>query len=113
MHKFSVAVFSLLLGTGLANAADMPSVVVAPRVLWSWTGPYFGGHVGAGFGTSQVSEPAGPDVYGGNVRTPAAVGGGQIGFNWQLPNSLFVLGAEADLENRSSRMAQPFYLGGQ
>jgi hypothetical protein len=33
VHKFSVAVFSLLLGTSLANAADMPSVVVAPRVL--------------------------------------------------------------------------------
>jgi opacity protein-like surface antigen len=38
----------------------------------------------------------GPDIFGGNVRTPAAVGGGQIGFNWQIPNSLFVLGAEAD-----------------
>jgi opacity protein-like surface antigen/outer membrane protease len=96
MHKFSVAVFSLLLGSSLANAADMPSVVVAPRVLWSWTGLYFGGHVGAGFGTSQVSDPAGPDIFGGNVRTPAAVGGGQIGFNWQISNSLFVLGAEAD-----------------
>ncbi len=68
----------------------------APRVLWSWTGLYFGGHVGAGFGMSQVSDPAGPDIFGGKVRTPAAVGGGQIGFNWQIPNSLFVLGAEAD-----------------
>jgi outer membrane immunogenic protein len=51
MHKLSVAVFSLLLGSSLANAADMPDVVVAPRALWSWTGLYFGGHVGAGFGT--------------------------------------------------------------
>jgi opacity protein-like surface antigen len=96
MQKISVAVFSLLLGTGFADAADMPSVVVAPRVLWSWTGLYIGAHTGAGFGTSQFSDPAGPGIYGGNVRTPAALGGAQIGYNWQVPNSRWVLGVETD-----------------
>jgi opacity protein-like surface antigen len=96
MQKISVAVFSLLLGTNLATAADLPSIVVAPRVLWSWTGFYIGGHVGAGFGTSQFSDAAGPAIYGGNVRSPAAVGGGQIGANWQIPNSIWVLGVETD-----------------
>src|SRR5450631_4839435 len=96
MHKFSVAVFGVLLGSGLAHAADMPDVVVAPRVLWSWTGLYLGGHVGGGLGTSQFSDSAGPSIYGGNVRTPAALAGGQIGFNWQVPNTSFVLGVEAD-----------------
>ena len=96
MHKLSVAVFSVLLGSSLAHAADMPDVIVAPRVLWSWTGLYLGGHVGGGFGTSQFSDPAGPAIYGGNVRTPAALAGGQIGFNWQIPNTSFVLGIEAD-----------------
>jgi opacity protein-like surface antigen/outer membrane protease len=102
MQKISVAVFSLLLGTGFANAADMPSVVVAPRVLWTWTGLYIGGHIGAGFGTSQFSDPAGPAIYGGNVRTPAALGGAQIGYNWQVPNSHWVLGAETDATALSS-----------
>jgi opacity protein-like surface antigen len=96
MQKFSVAVVSLLLGTAFADAADMPSVVAVPRVLWTWTGLYIGGHTGAGFGTSQFSDSAGAAIYGGNVRTPAALGGGQIGYNWQVPNSRFVLGAEAD-----------------
>jgi len=96
MNKISVAVFGLLLGSGLARAADLPDVVVAPRVLWSWTGLYIGGQVGGGFGTSQVSDSAGPSIYGGNVRSPAALGGGQIGYNWQVPNTNWVLGAEAD-----------------
>jgi opacity protein-like surface antigen len=74
----------------------MPDVIVAPRVLWSWTGLYLGGHVGGGLGTSQFSDSAGPSIYGGNVRTPAALAGGQIGFNWQVPNTSFVLGIEAD-----------------
>jgi opacity protein-like surface antigen/outer membrane protease len=96
MQKISVAVFSLLLGTNLASAADLPTIVVAPRALWSWTGLYIGGHVGAGFGTSQFSDAAGPAIYGGNVRSPAALGGGQIGANWQIPNSIWVLGVETD-----------------
>jgi opacity protein-like surface antigen len=96
MKKVSVAVLGLLMGSGLANAADLPDVVVAPRVLWSWTGLYIGGQVGGGFGTSQVSDPAGPSIYGGNVRSPAALGGGQIGYNWQIPNTNWVLGGEAD-----------------
>lgn len=96
MHRLSVAVVSVLLGSSLAHAADMPDVIVAPRVLWSWTGLYLGGHVGGGLGTSQFSDSAGPSIYGGNVRTPAALAGGQIGFNWQVPNTSFVLGIEAD-----------------
>jgi opacity protein-like surface antigen len=96
MHKLSLAVFGVLLGGSLAHAADMPDVIVAPRVLWSWTGLYLGGHVGGGLGTSQFSDSAGPAIYGGNVRTPAALAGGQVGFNWQVPNTSFVLGIEAD-----------------
>src|SRR5665647_1786769 len=102
MQKISVAIFSLFLGTGLASAADMPRVITAPRVLWSWTGLYIGGHTGAGFGTSQFSDSAGPAIYGGNVRTPAVLGGGQIGYNWQIPNSNWVLGVEADATALSS-----------
>jgi opacity protein-like surface antigen len=96
MNKISVAVFSLLLGAGAAHAADMPNLVAAPRILWSWTGFYIGGQLGGGFGTSQFSDPAGPAIYGGSVRAPAVVGGGQIGVNWQVPNSNWVLGLETD-----------------
>src|SRR5258708_9121579 len=95
MKNFSVAVFTLLLGSTLANAADMP-VAYPPVALWSWTGLYIGSHVGGGFASSQFSDPAGPSIYGGNVRSPAALAGFQLGYNWQIPNSNFLLGAEAD-----------------
>lgn len=95
MKKFSVAVFGLLLGSNFASAADMP-VAYAPVALWSWTGLYLGAHVGGGFVSSQFSDPAGPAIYGGGVRSPAALAGFQLGYNWQIPNSNFLLGAEVD-----------------
>lgn len=96
MKKFAVTAFALLLGPGAANAADLPVYKAPPPVLWSWTGLYIGGHVGAGFGTAPFADPAGPSIYGGTVRSLTALGGGQIGYNWQVPNSFVVLGVEAD-----------------
>jgi opacity protein-like surface antigen len=94
MKKCSVAVFALLLGSSFASAADMP-LPYAPA-LWSWTGLYIGAHVGGGFVSSQFSDPAGASIYGDSVRSPAALAGFQLGYNWQIPNSNFLLGAEAD-----------------
>jgi len=94
MQKVSAAVVSLILGTGLANAADMPNS--SPIALWSWTGLYVGGHVGGGLGSTQFSDSAGPSIYGGNVRSPAALGGAQAGYNFQAPNSRWVFGVEGD-----------------
>src|SRR5579863_2599720 len=95
MKRVSVAVVGLVVMMGQAKAADMPA---APLALpsWSWTGLYIGGHLGAGLGSSQFSDPAGASIYGDNVRTPAVLGGGQVGFNWQIPNSNWLLGAEAE-----------------
>ena len=39
---------------------------------------------------------AGASIYGDSVRSPAALAGFQLGYNWQIPNSNFLLGAEAD-----------------
>jgi opacity protein-like surface antigen len=80
-----------------AIAADMPSYR-PPPVVWSWTGLYLGGHVGAGSGSSPFSDPAGPPIFGGTVRGSAALGGGQIGYNWQVPNTALVFGLEADAD---------------
>lgn len=98
MKMVSAAAFALAFIPGFAIAADMPDVYRAPPVLWSWTGLYLGGHVGAGLGNSSFSDPAGASIFGGSVRTPTATGGGQIGYNWQVPNNAFVLGVEADAE---------------
>jgi opacity protein-like surface antigen len=95
MKKVSVAVVGLVMMMGQAKAADMPEVPVSAP-LWSWTGLYIGGYLGAGLGTSQFADPAGASIYGDNVRTPAVFGGGQIGYNWQIPHSNWLLGAEAE-----------------
>lgn len=97
MKKVSVAIFGLLFGSGLASAADMPDVIPAYAPSWSWTGFYGGVHLGANSASSRFADPAGPSIYGGTVRGPAFLGGGQAGYNWQIPNSNFVLGVEGDI----------------
>jgi len=41
-------------------------------------------------------------VFGDGVRSPGAMAGGQIGFNWQAPGWRWVLGFEADADAISS-----------
>jgi outer membrane immunogenic protein len=82
----------------IAGAADLPvpvaPVASAPAAIYTWTGFYIGGHVGAGFGRSSWSDP----LTGGNdaLATGAGfLGGGQIGANYQWKGVL-VLGVEGD-----------------
>ncbi len=98
MKKFwlgSVALFAL--GTvGSSDAADMAPVYKAPPV-WNWSGSYVGVHVGAAWGETRFSGPLGSGIFGADVSTPAFLGGGQIGYNWQVPNSSWVFGVEAEI----------------
>lgn len=64
--------------------------------VWFWTGLYGGVHVGAAAGTANFANPFGSSIFGDNVTTPGFLAGGQVGFNWQVPNSNLVLGVEAD-----------------
>ena len=98
MRIVSAAGFALMLTPNLVVAADMPDASHTPPVPWSWSGLYIGSHIGAGFGNSSFSDPAGPAIYGGSVRQAAVSGGGQIGYNWQIPGSAFVLGIETDAD---------------
>jgi opacity protein-like surface antigen/outer membrane protease len=84
---------------GGARAADMPVIPVAPPPgpVWNWTGGYTGLHAGALWGDTHFSDPLGPSIYGDEVATPGYLGGVQAGYNWQVPQSRWVLGIEADL----------------
>jgi opacity protein-like surface antigen len=97
MKNVVAAVLALALCPALAGAADLP-LAYPPVAVWSWTGFYVGGHIGGGLGSSQFSDPAGPPIYGDKVRGPVGLGGGQIGYNWQVPNTNFVLGVDADAD---------------
>jgi outer membrane immunogenic protein len=85
-----------------ANAADLPMApapaykapaVVAP--IFSWTGFYLGGNLGAGWQNGNVTD----NFFGVNWNTnnnATFAGGGQVGFNYQFGS--FVAGVEGDFD---------------
>jgi outer membrane immunogenic protein len=101
-----IVVSAALLASAVgAQAADLPAKApfykapVAAQV-YDWTGFYFGANAGVGLGRSlsQLAIPDGAVNFAERSRFGAAgaIGGGQIGYNWQFNN--VVLGVEADLQ---------------
>lgn len=88
MLRFVASASALALLTGFAAAADLPPPMAPPPapmlsptpIAFNWSGFYFGGHGGYGFGSGAFTD--------------GAVIGGQVGVNVQFNN--FVLGAEGD-----------------
>src|SRR5215472_15282772 len=125
------AVFSLA-ASGLALAADIgvKAPLPAPAPVYNWTGFYVGGNAGVGLGTFKTDfnvapgsfAAAFPVVCGPNdlicpgsfsAAIPGSafpdtlypggfVGGGQIGFNWQL-SPLWVVGVEGDFQGTDQK----------
>lgn len=91
----SVAALGLV-AAGAASAADLPSrkgPIAAPVYMppaFSWTGFYVGANAGYGFGNVNANGFANVGDLDGFV------GGGQVGYNYQMGQ--FVLGLEADLQ---------------
>ncbi|MCA0316477.1 MAG: porin family protein [Proteobacteria bacterium] len=107
MKKFLLAgVAAAALASG-AQAADLgvprgpvAAAVVAP--MFNWTGFYLGGQIGYGWGratqpwTFVIVNPTTFPNAQANAGQSGVVGGGHVGFNYQI--NQFVLGLEADLE---------------
>jgi opacity protein-like surface antigen/outer membrane protease len=87
-----------------AHAADLaaPAPLPPPAPVWNWTGWYVGAHVGGMFGTTNFSDPFGASIFGDRVGTPGFLGGGQVGYTWQVPHSAWVFGVEADVSGLDS-----------
>jgi outer membrane immunogenic protein len=100
MRRLILAIASaLLLSCGLAHAADIPvkaRPLPPPVPVFSWTGFYIGGHVGAGWARKEWHDPA-PRCdfinFEGFCTAPSnldlhqangPLGGGQVGINWQV-----------------------------
>ncbi len=87
-----------------ASAADVPVrqqqqyYKAAPAPVFNWTGFYFGGHVGYGWGDTAV----GGDVDG-------FLGGLQLGYNWQLSRN-WVFGIEGDISGTDINNAVPVHV---
>lgn len=111
---FAAAAAVLIAATVTSSAADM--AVKAPRVspVWSWTGFYLGGHVGAGWGTTEstlesIVAPGFPAV---GIGFPVAqnnrsgfLGGGQVGYNYQSGWAVF--GIQGDIAGLSVKGTTP------
>ncbi|KRE02462.1 hypothetical protein ASE61_14295 [Bosea sp. Root670] len=91
----SVAALGLV-AAGAASAADLPSrkgPIAAPVYMppaFTWTGFYVGANAGYGWGNVNAGGFANVGDLDGFV------GGGQIGYNYQMGQ--FVVGLEADLQ---------------
>ena len=98
MKKYLLASVAALgiVAAGAASAADLPSrkgPVAAPVYLppaFTWTGFYVGANAGYGWGNVNANGWANVGDLDGFV------GGGQVGYNYQMGQ--FVLGVEADLQ---------------
>jgi outer membrane immunogenic protein len=113
------AVLIAAAGSGAAVAADLSSAYKAPvkaiAPVANWNGFYVGGNVGYGWDSGSTTgisaaatDPAlapalaamvGAGAYPATLSPSAqgVIGGGQIGYNWQLP-SPWLIGLEADLQ---------------
>ena len=103
--KLLLSAAMLIAAISTASAADLrqPVYTKAPPpapVLYSWTGFYVGLNAGGKWVTnSDDSLIAGGTTatFGGN-NDSSWIAGGQIGYNWQAPGSLWVFGVEGDID---------------
>jgi outer membrane immunogenic protein len=120
-HVMKKILFGMLgiasLVTTSALAADLPAraytkapVYVEPG--YDWTGFYIGGNVGYSWGrssdASSLTNGAGTVLFssGGSSNLDGVVGGGQIGYNWQVQN--WVWGFEADIQGTDEKGSRGF-----
>ena len=102
-----------LLGTAVsAQAADMavkaPYLKAPVAMVYDWTGFYIGVNAGVGIGRdyTRLAIPAGLSFEATYLNPQGGLGGGQIGYNYQVQNSLFgalVFGVEADIQGTGMR----------
>ena len=90
-------------GAGSATAADLPArtytKVPAMAPVYSWTGCYIGANVGAGSDRetfTNVNPNRLPNFDLGSEHATGAMGGGQIGCDYQVGN--WVFGAQGTLD---------------
>lgn len=105
-HRLALTGAALAALTGTAIAADLPAkapVRVAPIAAVNWTGFYIGGHLGYAQSRAKLGDPTTPGITMTDTLK-GFLGGGQIGFNYQMNN--WVLGLEADISGSNADATQ-------
>jgi outer membrane immunogenic protein len=98
MRKLRIGLTAItILGfTTVARAADLPVYKATPAPVWDWTGMYFGGHVGYGWGNKKWFDifPT-PDMeLDADRAINGALGGIQAGYRYQ--HNWLVVGIQGD-----------------
>ena len=114
-----------LMAPGMSAVAQQKAPAKAPAYVapaWSWSGFYVG--VNAGWGRGEPTGDRGAFSPGGialavadgripgtlDVKPGGAIGGGQIGVNWQT--GVVVFGLEADIQASGIREERNFTIAG-
>src|SRR5207245_3241537 len=112
----AASALAAMAATSAASAADLAArpYTKAPMMepVYNWTGFYIGGNVGYSWGrsrdTSTLTNTAGTVLFTSVDRSDlnGVVGGGQVGYNWQVQNWLW--GLEADIQGTGEKGSRPF-----
>jgi outer membrane immunogenic protein len=100
MYVLGASLVSLLAAAGVSPAADLATYAVPPTeyvpapAMFDWGGVYFGAVAGYGWANSDILVHD-PDRETGSESYDGAVGGGFVGYNWQVGS--FVGGFEGDI----------------
>jgi outer membrane immunogenic protein len=90
------AIGALLLAPTAALAADLPMKAAPPVApIYDWTGFYIGATAGGSVGASDQVNPVTGLSFANGYNIKGGVGGGTIGYNWQVSRFL-VVGFEGD-----------------
>jgi len=82
-----------------AHAADLAATAaLPPPVAYTWTGLYGGANFGFAFTGERATTPLGT----ASIDPSGALGGGQIGYNFQLAPS-WLAGVEAEFDGTTAR----------
>jgi outer membrane immunogenic protein len=97
-----ILVAAALIGTAAsAQAADLarkaPIMKAPAMVVYDWTGFYIGVNGGISVARDRTQLLTAVSAEQTNVSPFGAIGGGQIGYNWQI-NRDWLLGVESDLQ---------------
>jgi outer membrane immunogenic protein len=91
-----------------ALSAISPATAAPPEPVWNWSGFYIGANVGYSAGSSNGSlslfnatTGAVLDSASNKFNLDGLIGGGQIGYNWQVDRVVF--GVEADMQGSGQR----------
>ena len=125
MRKILLAGLAVAASLVPAIAADVAPAYIAPPPAWSWTGFYIGANAGWAGSTDAVTNLGTDTGAGGlgmsllkggipgaiNLNQTGFMGGGQVGYNWQVWPT-WVVGVDADFEGLDAKGSNAFMILG-